>query len=78
MKGTDVDRGFVSKPKRARTGGNLTLRCTLSHHLKGHDGFGSPPIKIIRFQYLVGGFNPSEKYQSVTVGMIIPYILSNT
>ena len=24
MKGTDVDRGFVSKPKRARTGGNLT------------------------------------------------------
>jgi hypothetical protein len=24
MKGTDVDRGFASKPKRARTGGNLT------------------------------------------------------
>ena len=50
MKGTDVDRGFVSQPKRARTGGNLTpsmavktckMCATTTHHHQNNNSTGN-------------------------------------
>ena len=73
-------KGLVHQLKDARPLVHATVEATLCHqdqgmntdHVQNEDvawptGEGS---------YLVGGFNPSEKYSSI--GMIIPNILANT